>query len=222
MPHFLQRPGLFGAILLSLIAAGGVANAHPHVFVDGRAEIIFDKQGRMTAVRNIWEFDRAFSAFASQGLDKNGDGTLSAEELAPLARTNVESLQHYGFFTVLSVGGKHLKLKFPDQYFLRAKAGQLTLFFQLPLQTPTAPGPSTTLEVYDPEYFVAFTFVKDKPITLFDAPTGCVAAYHPPKPLNAGIMAQLAAVPVDQHDLPRALRDAALGLANVFTMDCPR
>ncbi|MBI1202053.1 MAG: DUF1007 family protein [Rhodopseudomonas sp.] len=221
MPYFSQRLGLFGAAFALLIAAGGPARAHPHVFVDGRAEIIFDGHGRMTAVRNVWEFDRAFSAFASQGLDKNGDGKLSAEELAPLAKTNVESLKHYGFFTVLSVGGKHLKLKFPDQYFLRSNAGQLTLFFQLPLETPTAPGPSTTLEVYDPEYFVAFTFVKDKPITLFAAPTGCVAAYHPPKPLNASIMAQLAAVPVDQHDLPRALRDAALGLANVFTMDCP-
>jgi hypothetical protein len=35
-------------------------------------------------------------------------------------------------------------------------------------------------------------------------------------------MAELAAVPVDQHDLPRALRDAAFGLANIFTLDCPQ
>lgn len=222
MPHFLARIGLIAIAIAALAASAGSAWAHPHVFVNGRAEIIFDGQGRMTAVRNIWEFDRAFSAFASQGLDKNGDGKLSAEELAPLAKTNVESLKHYGFFTVLSVGQKHLKLKFPDQYFLRTKAGQLTLLFQLPLETPTAPGPSTTLEVYDPEYFVAFTFVKDQPITLYDAPKGCAATYHPPKPLNASIMAQLAAVPVDQHDLPRALRDAALGLANIFTMECPQ
>ncbi len=175
----------------------------------------------MTAVRNVWEFDRAFSAFASQGLDKNGDGKLSAKELAPLAKTNVTSLKVYGFFTILSVGQKHLKLKFPDRYFLRSQGGRLTLFFELPLVTPTAPGPSTTLEVYDPEYFVAFTFDKTKPITLYDAPPRCAATYHPPHALNASIMAKLAAVPADQHDLPPALRDAALGLANIFTMDCP-
>jgi ABC-type uncharacterized transport system substrate-binding protein len=220
MPLCHRVISLIAAVFIMVAGGAGAALAHPHVFVDGRAQIIFDRQGRMTAVRNVWEFDRAFSAFASQGLDKNGDGKLSAEELAPLAKTNVDSLKHYGFFTVLTVGRKHLKLKFPDQYFLHANAGRLTLFFELPLVTPTAPDAETTLEVYDPEYFVAFTFAKDKPITLFDAPKSCVATYHAPKPLDATIMAKLAAVPIDQHDLPPALRDAALGLANIFTMEC--
>lgn len=214
---------LLGLIVaVTIMVAAGAASAHPHVFVDGRAEIIFDAQGRMTSVRNVWEFDRAFSAFASQGLDKNHDGKLTTEELAPLAKTNVDSLQHYGFFTILTVGKQRLKLKFPEHYFLREQGGRLTLFFDLPLVTPTAPGPSTSLEIYDPEYFVAFTFAKAAPITLYQAPPGCAAVYHPPRPLNASIMAQLAAVPVDQHDLPRALRDAAFGLANIFNLSCPQ
>jgi len=35
-------------------------------------------------------------------------------------------------------------------------------------------------------------------------------------------MAELAAIPIDQHDLPPALRDAAVGLANIITMECSR
>jgi ABC-type uncharacterized transport system substrate-binding protein len=212
------------ALIITMFAVGTSAavSAHPHVFVKARSEIIFDKQGRMIDIRHVWQFDPAFSAFASQGLDTNGDGKLSAAELAPMAKTNVKSLKYYGFFTWLSVGKKKIKLNDPDKYFLRDLGGLLTLYYELPLATPTPPGPEMTLEVYDPEYFVAFTFTKKDPVTLYNAPPGCTAAYHPPHPLDAKIMAQLAAVPASQHDLPPALEDAALGLANLIKISCPK
>src|SRR5690348_12685207 len=99
MREFLSWPVRTGAAVLLAVSWMSPVCAHPHVFVDARAEILFDGQGRMTAIRHVWEFDRAFSAFASQGLDKDGDGVLSAKELAPLAKTNVTSLNYYGFFT---------------------------------------------------------------------------------------------------------------------------
>jgi ABC-type uncharacterized transport system substrate-binding protein len=206
--------------ILSILV--GDAFAHPHVLVDFQAELLFDAQGRLTHVRNVWQFDRAFSAFASQGLDKDGDGKLSDKELAPLAKTNVESLKEYAFFTYLTIGKQRIKLQFPDQYFLRIYDGRLTLFFQLPLATPTALGPTTTLEIYDPEYFVAFTFGKKDPITLHQPPAGCSAQIHAPRPLGAGMIAKLAAVPADQHDLPPELQSAGLDLANVITVTCAR
>ena len=209
--------------LITILAAGHatVAAAHPHVFVNARTEVLFDAQGRMTDVRHVWRFDPAFSAFASQGLDKNGDGKLSSKELAPMAKTNVDSLKVYKFFTWLTIGEKRVKFKFPDKYFLRSEQGTLTLYFELPLATPTPPGRRMTLEIYDPEYFVAFTFAKKDPVTLYHAPPGCTATYHPPHPLNASIMAALAAVPASQHDLPAALEDAAVGLANLIDIACP-
>ena len=68
-----------------LLAATPAAEAHPHVFVDARAELVFDATGQVTAVRHIWQFDQAFSEYAIQGLDANDDGKLSDDELAPLA-----------------------------------------------------------------------------------------------------------------------------------------
>lgn len=54
--------------------------AHPHVFVDGKAEFIFWANKQITAIRNIWRFDEGYSAFATVGLDENGDGKLSRRE----------------------------------------------------------------------------------------------------------------------------------------------
>jgi ABC-type uncharacterized transport system substrate-binding protein len=196
------------------------AAAHPHVFVDARAEVVFGATGEITAVRHIWQFDEAFSAFAIQGLDTDGDGKLSDAELQPLAKVNVESLQEFDFFTNLTVGETREVMVPPKEYWLELHGPRLTLFYTLPLKKAVKVAGKATLKVFDPEYFVAFTFLKDGPVKLNDAPAGCNAAYQAPKELDAQTMATMAAVPRDA-DMPPALIDAAAGLANLITVMCP-
>jgi ABC-type uncharacterized transport system substrate-binding protein len=213
-------------LLLCGLALAGTATAvpalaHPHVLVDAKSEILFDAEGRMSAVRHAWQFDEAFSSYAMQGLDTNNDGEMSEEELRPLAKVNVESLQEFDFFTYLAVDDKDVKFAPPTEYWLELRGSQLTLFYSLPLKEPVKVGTKTTLEVYDPEYFVAFTFVKDDPVAVIDAPAGCAAVYHPPAGVDDQTMAMLNALPQEQKELPPELADAADDLANVVTVACP-
>jgi ABC-type uncharacterized transport system substrate-binding protein len=217
--RFRHRKGLATLFALMITTA---ATAHPHVFVTAAAGLFFDTQGRMTGVQHVWQFDPAFSAFATQGLDANHDRKLSQTELAPLAKINIESLKPYHDFTWLTVGHKKISFDPPEKYFLQMRNDLLTLFFKLPLTKPTFPGPNTTLEIYDPEYFVAFTFDKKIPLALFNPPSGCIAEYHPPQLLSTNIMTALAAVPISQHDLPSKLQSAATQLANVFDVSCQK
>ena len=175
----------------------------------------------ISAVRNIWKFDEAFSAFAIQGLDKNHDGKLEASELAPLAKVNVTSLKRYDYFTYVISGPDKHPFLFPDKHHLEYANSRLTLFFTLPLKDPVPINGKATVEIFDPEYFVAFTFLKDRPVSLVNAPAGCTASYEPPHMLDASTMSALAAIPVAQHDLPPNLLNAAAALANVIHVDCP-
>jgi ABC-type uncharacterized transport system substrate-binding protein len=212
------------ALIIGIVAALAKpcpAWAHPHVFVEGKAEIIFGANKRISAIRNIWRFDEAYSAFADTGLDANGDGTFSKEELAPLAKVNVDSLKEYAYFTYLRDGKTRLAFKPPTDYFLTEDKGQLTLYFTLPLAQPVTVTDKTVLEIFDPEYFIAFSFPKIGAVKLTNAPAGCSADFHPPHILDATTVAQLATIPVEQRNLPAALQAAAVGLANLFTLACP-
>jgi ABC-type uncharacterized transport system substrate-binding protein len=207
---------------LAFLATSGAALAHPHVFVDARLEVIFDPAGQVTALRHTWRFDDAFSAFAVQGMDMDGDGIYSPQELAPLAKVNVDSLKDYDYFTTPKLAGKRLGLKLPTDYSLQMDDGFLTLFYTLGLRQPAKPDAAgLSIEVYDPSYFVDFEIVKDNPVVLNGAPAGCKATVQrksEPDPAAAAVLGQ---IPADQRDVPPDLKVITQTLANRITVTCP-
>src|ERR1051325_4838150 len=104
---------LFFAMLAGLATAAGPASAHPHVWVTVKSEIVYAPDGSITGVRHAWTFDDMFSIFATQGLESKKKGQFTREELAPLAKVNVESLKEYDFFTYAKADGKSVEFKEP-------------------------------------------------------------------------------------------------------------
>jgi ABC-type uncharacterized transport system substrate-binding protein len=170
---------------LALVVCARPACAHPHVWVAVRGEVVFAKDGKITGVRHAWEFDEMYSAFAVQGLGKDGKPP-TREELAPLAKTNVESLAEFEFFTFAKQNSAKLKFKEPENVTLESDDKKIvTLRFFLPLETPVAAKNPFSFQVYDPTYFVSFGLEKQNPVTLAQAPSGCSLSLVEPKPLVA-------------------------------------
>lgn len=161
-----------------LAAAPPPAVAHPHVWVTIETEILSDESGRVTGLRHKWTFDEFFSAFATQGLDANGDGKLEGEELTALAEENVSSLKHFDYFTFAKSGEADVALLDPlDDYYLVHEKEQLTLRFTLPLKEPLSPRDAKlSYSVYDPTFYVDFAYADGEPVRLAaNAPEGCRA-----------------------------------------------
>src|ERR1700758_33173 len=99
-----MRYKLLRLLLVALVClAVSPALAHPHVWVTMTEELLYTPDGAVTGVRHAWTFDDMFSTFAVQGLDQKTPGTFTREELAPLAKINVESLKEYAYFTYAKV-----------------------------------------------------------------------------------------------------------------------
>ena len=168
----------------ALLLSAGAAQAHPHVFVTAKSEIVYAADGTITGVRHAWAFDDSFSAYATQGLDQKTKGVFTREELADLAKTNVESLKEYDFFTnAQSAGGKE-RFVDPVDYWLEYKDSVLTLHFMLPFKKPVN-SKTLTLEIFDPTYFVDFSFAQKDPVSLAGAPASCKLDLARPAQNNA-------------------------------------
>ncbi len=218
---FRSVPGRLLLAGLAVIWSCAAVFAHPHVFVQSRSEVVFDKNGNISGIRHIWRFDEAYSAFAMQGLDADGDNKLTVDELQPLAKVNVDSLKDFDFFTYLTVGDKEAAFQKPTEYWLDAVDGRLTLFFTLPLEKPaTAAGRPVALEVYDQTYFVDFAMTGDTPVTLDAAPAGCSVTVKRPKQLDSGVAATLAQIPSTVRELPKELMDITKTLSNAALITC--
>lgn len=163
--------------------ASGVANAHPHVWIVAKSELVYAPDGAITGVRHAWTFDDMFSTYALQGIETKTKGVYTRDELASLAKTNVESLKDYDFFTFAKAGGKgsEKKEKFnePSDYYLEYKDSALVLNFVLPFKVPVKTG-ELALEVFDPSYFIDFKFDDKDPVKLVGAPANCKMTFQRP------------------------------------------
>ena len=202
------------------LAASGVlgtaaAEAHPHVWIVAKSELIYAPDGTITGVRHAWTFDDMFSTYALQGIETKVKGAYSREELAPLAQTNVESLKEYAYFTFARGDGKKQKFTEPVDYFLEYKDSALTLHFTLPVKTPFK-ARQLSLEVFDPTYFIDFQFAEKEPVKLIGAAAECKMQFERP---NDGTAA--AQKLGEQNFLDGSAGNFAMMFANKITVDCP-
>ena len=176
------RTKRFLLILLVLAAAGAIAPlrpaaARPHTRIDAHTEVIFDDQQRIAALRLFWRFDEAYSRYAVEGLDGDGDGRLSREELRPLAEYNVASLKARQYFTSVTADGRAVDFGPVTVFDSTFEDGLLNLSFVIPLSRPLDP---TTSEVgfvsYDSAFSIAIVPNPSDPVSFAGpVPEGCRA-----------------------------------------------
>ena len=169
------------AAFAGAVCAAVPAMAHPHVWIDMRSDVVFDDKGLITGLNLMWTFDDAYAQVALDGMDANGDGDYSPQELEPLTKENLESLKDYDFFTVMRFNGDKQPFGPIVESGQLWSNNKLQLHFQLPLKTPIDPvkGEFVT-KVYDPEFYIAIDYVKDDPVSVIGSmPKNCQLVMKP-------------------------------------------
>lgn len=216
----MPRPAaIASAVIASLSLLGGVlsgpAAAHPHVWISVETTLLYDK-GAFVGLRHKWTFDQYYTAMAIEGLDKNKDGKYDREELAELAKVNIDGLKEFAYFTTASVAGRQLKLETASDYWLEYTNSLLSLNFTLPFAEPVpVQSKGLSFAVQDPTFFIAFDLAKTDPAKLGPgAPPACKLKIGAGKgeegaaALNDAFAKQFGAL-------------AAAGGAQAISVDCP-
>jgi ABC-type uncharacterized transport system substrate-binding protein len=156
--------------LFCIVVCATPAYAHPHVWVTMHIELVYAPDGRITGVRHAWTFDDMVSTFAVQGLESKEKGKFSREELAALAKRDVESFKEFDYFTYATADGKKVPFGDPlSDYWLEYADSILTMHFTLPFKT-SVQAKELKVEVYDPTIFISFEFAKQTPVEFVGAP----------------------------------------------------
>ena len=200
-----------------LIALAGPALAHPHVWITMKSEVVVGPDGAVTAIRHHWAFDDMFSTFALQGTESKEKGKYTREELAPLAKVNVESLKEYDYFTVATADGKKIELAEPtSDYWLDYNDSVLTLNFTLPVKTPVK-AKELKFDIYDPSIFIDFEFDKTDPGKIVGG-NHCKMDVVYPRAMTFAEGKALSDIPADQPNLTMAWGEK---FANKLLVHCP-
>lgn len=206
----------FLVVLLALVVAIP-ARAHPHVWITMHTELVYASDGKITGIRHAWSFDDMFSTFATQGLESKEKGKFTREELAPLAKVNVESLKEFDYFTFATADGKKADLAQPAPgYWLDYADEVLTLNFTLPFKTPVR-AKELKIEIYDPTIFVDFSFAKERPAQLVGAPK-CKLDVVLPREMTFAEGKRLSEIPADQ---PNTTMAWGAQFASKLLVHCP-
>src|SRR5687767_9964108 len=173
--QFRNTSLLLGMLLGGLGLSATPLAAHPHVWIEARSNVVFDEQGRIVALDHVWTMDEMYTDAAVDGLDKDGDGFYSPQELAPLTKENIESLKEYDYFTSFKADAE--KSAFGEVVEAKQvwKDKRLTLSFRLPLKEAVDPLKTAVVyRVYDPGFFIAIDFpLKDAVAASGPVPAGC-------------------------------------------------
>jgi len=178
--------------LVSLGFMSGAA-AHPHAWIDLRSTVIMDDTGKVTGIAQEWLFDPLYTLFITHGVDP--DPVKQEKYFMDLARTNLQNLREFNYFTEVRVEGNHALFAPATDYESELREKRLWMKFTITLQTPVDPSLSKfDFAIYDPTYYIEMLHLKDETVSFGGVgaeQTDCEALITKPTPsVEMMIMAQ--------------------------------
>lgn len=155
MSRWLSICLLVGGLWVQSVAA------HPHSWIDMKADMILDEQGQLIAIRQHWSFDTYFSMVTlADAINEHGDKETGLKKMADQMIANLTRLR---FFSVLTVDGNEIELPRPSSYQLAENTHKEPTVLELEMrfditQSMDIQDKSLTWSVFDPTYYIAMNY----------------------------------------------------------------
>ncbi|MBP7000930.1 DUF1007 family protein [Amaricoccus sp.] len=211
-----SRGGTLRAAAVAALLAPGAALAHPHVFIDGGVDFLFDPQGRLSELRVTWVYDAISSHTMLEDLGIDAGKALTADEETRLAAYQTEWVEGFAGDSYLSSDGRPVGLGGPEAAEAEVQPdGRAVIRFNRRVAQPFRPR-HAVVEVYDPTYFTGYA-VTDAP--RIEGPAeGCAAEVEPFKPTERLVALQLSLAEIGVDEDPKD--DVGALFADKVRLEC--
>jgi len=156
------------------LMAANAASAHPHVWIDAKATLVFE-QGKITAIRMHWTFDPLFTMLVMGHHDKDKDKKINKAEAADIEVNAFSNLKNFSYFTHLRLDGTPAKVSRVTGFKPSFTGEKLVYEFTVLLDKPIDPLKTRFgVGVYDETYYIEIQFDEKAPVAVTGAGSaGC-------------------------------------------------
>jgi ABC-type uncharacterized transport system substrate-binding protein len=147
------------ALTLSLSLIAGSVQAHPHEFVEADLVFHLDSNGLLTDISVEWRYDLFTSMLILTDLGMNPAQTdLAADDAPDLQGFDLDWIEGYNGDLWTLADGQPLDLGPPVAQPATLEGGQVVSRHRRALLAPVDPRQAqVVVQVYDPEYYIAYT-----------------------------------------------------------------
>ncbi len=163
---------IFRLLLILTVFAGlclanpPLTEAHPHVFIAQRIEVVFDEKG-LAGLKLHWQFDEMFAAMIADDYDRNGNGRLEPPEVATVREKAFSYIAEYNYFTFITIDGRPFSVEYIKDFNAVLRDGQLVYNFFIPCHVrATEHFKKIKVATYDPSYYAAIFFAEKGAVTM--------------------------------------------------------
>lgn len=153
-------------ILLFIFFPAASVQAHPHIFLQNKLEVVFDENG-LAGFKAFWEADDFSTTGLTDGYDENENGRLDPFEIKLFEKDSVTNLKQFNYFTHIRINDKAFEVKFVQNFKAQLNNHRITYTFFIPCHVKaTREKKEITLSQYDNSYYSFISFSENQPVTL--------------------------------------------------------
>lgn len=158
---------------LAMLLSAPVAQAHPHVFVETGLTLVADEAGRLIGVEVSWTYDDFYSLLLLEdmGLDPDGDGILTPDELTRLDGFDLNWIEGYLGDLYLTAGATPVDLGRPQGRGTDVVSGRIV---SRHFRSFAPVDGAVVVKAYDPTFYTAYDLNRGVQV-----PTGCALKITP-------------------------------------------
>ncbi|MEK9570400.1 MAG: DUF1007 family protein [Paracoccaceae bacterium] len=164
------------------------AEAHPHMWIDLKSEIIIQDQTLVSAIYQEWLFDDFFSASLIEEASQNPKGREVG--IKAVVEEILDNLEPHDYFTLINVNGKKISSNPIKSFEVDVRENRVWVSFSLPISKEVdIAAQSLAYSVFDPTFYIEMLHFEGETVSFTgDVPTSCSTKIKQPNPSTEAVL----------------------------------